>query len=306
MPPLKMPKSTRNFILITLFFVGLYAFVRSLPTQSCELAYYGDYLNPDGSLGFCGDEEVHFFDLDQLQYPFSVHLQQDVSLKAGTKQSLRMQFTGPDGQPVRPEDLIVSHTERLHLLAVSEDLSDYQHLHPQATGVPGEYRFDWQPLRAGDYRLYFDFIVQASLRRALVDTQVTVAGRPQSDTAAQTRAVNLQAQTEQYAFELQADRAEFRANETVYFDLVVTHRQTGAQVELQEVMGALAHLVAFDSQRNGFAHMHPLQPYLPEQAQPDRIPFAFNAIVAGHYRIWAQVQIDGQPVFVPFDLPIHS
>jgi hypothetical protein len=207
---------------------------------------------------------------------------------------------------VRPEDLIVSHTERLHLLAVSEDLSDYQHLHPQATGVPGEYRFDWQPLHAGDYRLYFDFIVQASLRRALVDTEVTVAGRSQSDPAAQTRAVNLQAQTEQYAFELQADRDEFRANETVYFDLVVTHRQTGAQVELQEVMGALAHLVAFDSQRNGFAHMHPLQPYLPEQAQPDRIPFAFNAIVAGHYRIWAQVQIDGQPVFVSFDLPIHS
>ena len=196
MPPLKMPKSTRNFVLIT-FFCGPVRFVRSLPTQSCELAYYGDYLNPDGSLGFCGDEEVHFFDLDQLQYPFSVHLQQDVSLKAGTKQSLRMQFTGPDGQPVRPEDLIVSHTERLHLLAVSEDLSDYQHLHPQATGVPGEYRFDWQPLRAGDYRLYFDFIVQASLRRALVDTQVTVAGRSQSDPAAQTRAVNLQAQTEQ-------------------------------------------------------------------------------------------------------------
>ena len=101
-----------------------------------------------------------------------------------------MQFTGPDGQPVRPEDLIVSHTERLHLLAVSEDLSDYQHLHPQATGVPGEYRFDWQPLRAGDYRLYFALLCRPVC--AAHWSTVTVAGRSQSDPAAR-HAVNLQA-----------------------------------------------------------------------------------------------------------------
>ena len=53
--------------------------------------------------------------------------------------------------------------------------------------------------------------------------------------------------------------------------------------------------------------MHPLLPYAANAAQsPARSPFGFNAVRAGHYRIWAQVRIDGADVFVPFDLPVRD
>jgi hypothetical protein len=67
-------------------------------------------------------------------------------------------------------------------------------------------------------------------------------------------------------------------------------------------MDAYAHLVAFDTQRSGFAHIHPLQTDLLSRPEPERPKLTFRVAIpsAGRYVIWSQLSIDGREQFVPF------
>ena len=73
-------------------------------------------------------------------------------------------------------------------------------------------------------------------------------------------------------------------------------------VPLQPVMGAFAHLVAFDNERSGFAHLHPKEIDLsqpPDSLRPE-LNFKVTIPRAGRYVVWAQVNLAGQELFVPF------
>ena len=67
-------------------------------------------------------------------------------------------------------------------------------------------------------------------------------------------------------------------------------------------MGALAHLVAFDEARSGFAHLHPNQTDLATVLDPVRPELTFKITIPqpGRYVIWSQVKLDGTEVFAPF------
>jgi hypothetical protein len=76
----------------------------------------------------------------------------------------------------------------------------------------------------------------------------------------------------------------------------------GTRVPLEPVMGAFAHLVAFDAQRSGFAHLHPAQPdplTPPDPVQPT-LNFKLTIPKAGEYVIWTQINLAGREIFVPF------
>ena len=105
-----------------------------------------------------------------------------------------------------------------------------------------------------------------------------------------------------YNFELELPR-RFRAGKSA--DLILRIRRVGAEkkaVPLEPVMGAFAHVVAFDEQRSGFAHLHPQQTDLSQA--PDQFAPSLNFKVLipqpGRYVIWAQVKLSGEEEFVPF------
>jgi hypothetical protein len=72
-------------------------------------------------------------------------------------------------------------------------------------------------------------------------------------------------------------------------------------------MGAFAHLVAFDDQRSGFAHLHPVEadPLKPPHAQQPVLNFKLTIPEPGKYVIWAQVNLGGREEFVPFAAEIN-
>jgi hypothetical protein len=82
--------------------------------------------------------------------------------------------------------------------------------------------------------------------------------------------------------------------------------EDGAAIVLEEVMGASAHVVAFDEARSGFAHLHPVEK--PTEVSIGRAPgtgeLAFSLFLPdpGAYRLWAQVKVDGRESFAPFDV----
>lgn len=89
--------------------------------------------------------------------------------------------------------------------------------------------------------------------------------------------------------------------ETAFFDMT----KVRYPVEFGLVMGAYAHLVVFDEEGKGFAHLHPQNPFVGQQdpKNPD-LRFSFFPADPGKYRLWAQLLIDGQERFVPFDLEV--
>jgi hypothetical protein len=84
-------------------------------------------------------------------------------------------------------------------------------------------------------------------------------------------------------------------------------RQDGAPVKLELVMGAYAHLVAFDADRSGFAHLHPVdgEGTKPAGAAVTTLRFKLTIPRPGPYTVWAQVNLDGREEFVPFALDVR-
>ena len=83
-------------------------------------------------------------------------------------------------------------------------------------------------------------------------------------------------------------------------------RRAGEGVSLEPVMGAFAHLVAFDEARSGFAHLHPMATELSKSPDANNPTLNFKLTIprAGRYVVWAQVKLAGREVFVPFGIEV--
>ena len=89
------------------------------------------------------------------------------------------------------------------------------------------------------------------------------------------------------------------------FELTVSAADGGA-VELEDVMGAKGHMVAFDAAGKGFAHMHPIDSVVSARSleREAGLAFLFNVPNPGWYRVFAQIQVAGRGVFGHFDLEV--
>jgi hypothetical protein len=67
-------------------------------------------------------------------------------------------------------------------------------------------------------------------------------------------------------------------------------------------MDAFAHLVAFDTRRSGFAHIHPKEADISKLPDPVHPTFTFRVMIPapGRYVIWSQVNLAGTETFAPF------
>jgi hypothetical protein len=141
-------------------------------------------------------------------------------------------------------------------LVVDPSLDDYQHLHPEPGARPGDWVFDFTPRFGGDYRVFADFVPVATGRGLYAGTDFKVEGpvhavdpvRPTQETV----------ELAGVRYHLRVDGGALRVDAPA--DLVFSlERVDGGDVDLQPVMDAYAHLVAFDSGRGGFAHLHPME-----------------------------------------------
>jgi hypothetical protein len=105
----------------------------------------------------------------------------------------------------------------------------------------------------------------------------------------------------EYQFKLSAAGGAVQAGKAAELTLAVW-RGDGAAVPMEPVMDALAHLVAFDETRSGFAHLHPASSDLDSASDQKRPTLRFTLTIpqAGRYVVWAQLNLAGQETFVPF------
>ncbi|CAA9254738.1 MAG: Lead, cadmium, zinc and mercury transporting ATPase; Copper-translocating P-type ATPase [uncultured Chloroflexi bacterium] len=150
-------------------------------------------------------------------------------------------------------DMVVSHEQPLHLVVLSRDLRQFQHVHPQPTGVPGEYALDVTFPAPAEYLLFAEFerrggqtvLLRDTLRAGEPDAPVTPLVVDRAPKAADTVRVAL------------LGAGHIHAGEEAALTFRVEEAATGEPLRnLQPYLGAPAHVVIATPDGASFAHVH--------------------------------------------------
>jgi hypothetical protein len=287
----------RQITLITAVALGLYLVIRQLPTGS-NVNHMDFRMEGKGTLEFCDPANPQFIPVVAVRSPVAMTLKAEGTVAKDEPVELTLTLRTASGKPIGPADLLVAHTEKLHLLVVDPTLTDYQHLHPVPGRRDGEWKFTFQPARAGLYRVFADFTPSATQRGLYASTDFTVPG----PVAKVMTSAYTTWQDRGFKFELVLPPSLHAGQPTVLRLRIESQGAVKKPVPLDPVMGAFAHLVTFDESRSGFAHLHPVENDLskpPDSLQPE-LSFRLTIPTPGRYVIWAQVKIAGKEVFVPY------
>lgn len=189
---------------------------------------------------------------------------------------------------------------------MNESLNDYHHIHPTADSLfDGVWHFSLTPKLSGKYSVFFDFIPLKSPRRVLLSSSFSVSGEKSSPMSIDE---SLSYKFQNLEFELIKAASGSDPKE---FNLTLRGlNENGDSAVFHPVMGAFAHMVAFDKTANGFAHLHPLgdeRPLLESETFRGDLTFGFTAPATGTYRLWAQVKTSPRDeILIPFDLNVGS
>ncbi len=227
----------------------------------------------------------------------------DAPLEAGKPAQAILHLRRADDEPVTPAELIETHTRKIHLLVVDGSLTDYHHEHPQPTDTPGDYAFSFTPVKPGPYLAWADL---RPLPMGLQEYEKTIiAGVGTSDPVA-NKEPRFKGKAGGLHFELILARPQIKAGEPVLAKLRVTKPDGSGFGQLEPVMEAFAHLVGFNEDRETVLHMHPIGAPIRnenERGGPE-LDFKIYATKPGFVRLFAQVQVGGRQVFVPFHLEV--
>lgn len=229
-------------------------------------------------------------------------LEPAAALEAGKTTQVTVKLNAiADGKPLTFDDLKEAHTKKLHLLMIDPSLSDYHHIHPVAGKNPGEYVFDFTPLKNDSYRVWADVIPVATGKQEYVQTDM---GSPAEEKASINKATSMAATVEGYTFTLALD-GQPKAGAPVMGSVTVT-KDGQLFSQLEPVMGAFAHVVGFTEDYNSVLHVHPMgkEPDSDAERGGPKLEFHIEPEKAGFVKLFAQVRIGGKDIFAPFGITV--
>jgi hypothetical protein len=305
-PPLPRPPfAWGQFLALTAGAAVVFALLRLIPTGS-DLNHMDFRVDAKGgqAIEFCDPLNPQFIPVVAVKSPVLMGVVPAAPPVPGRPVAAVVTLRTARGKAIGPEDLQVTHTRRLHLLAVDPTLADYQHLHPEPGARPGEWAFTFTPARPGNYRIFADFTPTATGRGLYASADVEVPGAAAAAVPVPV-AVGEPLVRDGHRFTLAVRPAPARAGQPLDLRFAV-ERTDGAAFALGEVMDAFAHLVAFDAERSGFAHLHPVVsgPARPGPSPRTELDFKLTIPRAGRYTIWAQLSLNGREEFVPFQFEV--
>jgi hypothetical protein len=293
------PQQWRRIAVITAAAAALFFVVRNLPTGT-NLSHMDFRVQGGNVIEFCDPANPQFLPVVAVRSPVTLAVSSAAQPQAGAAVNATLTLTTFSGKPIAPEDLQVVQTKRIHLLIVDPSLDDYQHVHPEPGRRPGEWTFSFLPRFGGTYRIFADFTPVATNRGLYSEAELVVGGPP-NPVAAGTQPTSWTALVDGYRYSLEPDSLPIRARVPANLRLTVT-RDGGGPVPLKPIMNAFAHLVAFDVERSGFAHIHPNETDVTKLPDPEHPTFTFRVTIptTGRYVIWSQVNLGGRESFAPF------
>ncbi len=234
-----------------------------------------------------------------------------VALKAagaftpGTQQIVTLTLTdAKTGAPIGPNELEIAHTKKLHLLIIDASLTDYQHIHPTPGAKPGEWMFNFAPKFARTYRIWTDTKRNgADQEYVFADLAAGAEKAPNPDAKPVTSAA-----LNGLKFSLSFD-GPVKAGEGVMGSVAVVDAKMGKPfAQLQPIMGAFGHVVAFSRDWGSIEHVHPLgdEPTKDTDRGGPVIGFHMEPANSGVLKIFVQILADGKETIVPFTVNVEG
>lgn len=228
------------------------------------------------------------------------------AVRAGVPAKLRFTVAHPrTGEQVK--DFHILHDMPFHLFVVSQDLSHFEHVHPDLQR-DGSLTIETTFPKDGHYRIYCDFFPAGGLPQVAFLNLVT-AGFADDIVASQAHLTpdqELKKSVDGINFNLRIDPEKFFAGQQATLIYHLADAVTGEPLtDLQPYLGAWGHTLILSEDGTDYLHSHPTE-MVPDNA--DRAKFAGKPEVRfetffprpGNYRIWSQFQRGGRLTTVSF------
>ncbi|WP_336785211.1 hypothetical protein [Paenibacillus sp. MMO-177] len=213
---------------------------------------------------------------------------------AGNNTTIQLNFTDANGRPV--QSFALNHEREIHLIAVSSDLSEFQHLHPVDEGQ-GHFTVDTVFPKGGAYKLFADF-VPVGKSHQVAQSEVTVGGEA---AAAESLAPDkkLVQTAENTVVSLQTGELQAGKETSLAFSFKDAATGKPAQ-DMEPYLGAAGHVVIISSDLRHYLHVHPKEG---QTAGPEALfETAFPA--PGIYKLWGQFQRHGDIFTASFTIKV--
>ncbi len=227
-------------------------------------------------------------------------------------QPVRLSYRVRDAESGEPiTDLPLDHERPIHLIAVSRDLEQFQHIHPRLSG-DGQYSVDTSFPVGGSYTLYTEFVRDG--RKALDRRELSVGGGQEE---APQLAPDLSPKTVEGTKVALSGPQVVKAGQSTELTFVLT--RGGQPVsDLKPYLGAAAHVAIVSAERGDFTHTHGEAAgggqgehsegeseaggaHESGAALGPRIVFHHNFLAPGLYKVWGQFQTrDGRVITADF------
>ncbi|GAK09814.1 hypothetical protein [Geomicrobium sp. JCM 19038] len=211
----------------------------------------------------------------------STHSEVEVNVDQN-EDSLTFTLEDPNGEP--PE-LAVNHEKEMHLIAVSNDLKAYHHLHPERL-AEGVYEVE-HSLQPGTYHLFVDITPK--------EFAYAPEAIPLQVGEAETKKVSLETDRE-LEKEIQGKKVQLDVEGKTTEETTTLTFSTDYD-NLEPYLGALGHVVVIDEDVEQFIHVHP--------TANDATTFEAHFQKPGTYKLWAEFKYqDAGVIAFPFVIEI--
>ncbi|HSF89223.1 MAG TPA: heavy metal-binding domain-containing protein [Saprospiraceae bacterium] len=216
-------------------------------------------------------------------------------IKAGVSVDLSLTPRNKDNMSL-PVPLDVEHEKKIHLIAVSEDLSWFDHIHPEYQ-ADGSYLVKETFPGGGKYLLYADYKPTGSTHQ-LEKTEIQVEGKAKAP--ANFKETRMAATSGAYTVTLKPDGGRFLSNQEIHFDGQFSKGGKTFDVSgLQSYLGAKGHMVGIQTSSKTYVHLHP-------EVENGILHFHATFPEAGMYRAWLQFIADDQLHTVDFTIKVEQ
>ncbi len=209
--------------------------------------------------------------------------------------------------PIGPKELMVMHTQPVHLLIEEPGLADYHHEHPVPTSTPGEYVFSFTPRKTSPYRVWADIVPVATGIQELPFADLPSGGKAD---AIDDKTDSFTSTVDGFTFVLTLPNGATSpvANQKCRLGIVVSDSEGKPVRRLEPVMNAFAHLVGFYDDFQTVIHIHPTDGDILQQdvRGGPALAFQFFPPKPGFVRLYCQVKVDGRMLFAPFSVNVQA
>lgn len=227
-------------------------------------------------------------------YAYCIVPQNQLSILPGTPTNYSFTIVNNEGNTVK--EFSITHEKLIHVVLVSEDLQEFQHLHPTLNTETGVFTLENLTFKTnGTHYLYANFIAPDNMelpeeRATVLATNILTVGteKPQQP---QPRQKDLADKTvDGFDVRLEKDggpASPIFAQEETNLTLTV-HKGAQQPAALEPYLGELGHLVVIKQDTHDYIHAHPIR-----TEEASQVHFTVPFPDTGVYTLFFEFQVDG-------------